>query len=707
MHIFKTTTAVLSVLVLIITGCGSSSKNEMAELLPAKSLSRLKTVQSTVGLSETIKARMILAMEARIDNTLTELYENETYCMREQLELMDDVVYSQGSAPDSAQNGSAGDYSTTNDQVAGVDEADFIKNDGEYIYLATGSTFKIIDAWPPEEANIVSSVPVEGDATRLYIYSNKAVVFSSIDRDDSSGAKNMDYYGFRDCSYGYNCDFTGDGKKLKITIFNIENRLQPELEREIAFSGSYLNARRIDNALHVIVNYPEIRIPGIIYWPESFDWCFSRDEEPDRDKITALFEALKEKNRQLIHAGNLEEFLPEIKDTRYSGTVTPVTENRLTLENLYESQLPDGNSVLTVASIDLDTMTDIVQSSVIGRSGAVYGSGESLYIASRERYNPFLPWFFSPGLSEKFNEVTTVHRFDIQKNPAASAYDSSCAVKGRILNQFSMDEYNGALRIATTSGQMFSGDLHNTLSVLMKEGDELNVVGIVDNIAKTEDIRSVRFDGDKGYVVTFKKTDPLFVFDLSDPVNPRITGELKIPGFSTYMHLMDEHHLLTIGYDADEAGSFAWFDGIMLQIFDVEDMEKPVLTHKEIIGTRGSSSEGTLNHLAFNYFAAKDLLAIPVTVCEGGDNGSYGQDLTFSGLLVYDVTAEAGFSERAGISHLDPESPVTCSNWWTNANSIVKRSIFMDDYVFSIAMDKIKIAKLENPVQDIGTIVIE
>jgi uncharacterized secreted protein with C-terminal beta-propeller domain len=225
-------------------------------------------------------------------------------------------------------------------------------------------------------------------------------------------------------------------------------------------------------------------------------------------------------------------------------------------------------------------------------------------------------------------------------------------------------------------------------------------VGVVDDIAPTEDIRSVRFSGKTAFIVTFKKTDPLFTFDLSDPVDPRIVGELKIPGFSTYMHLLDEQHLLTIGYDAEDHDSFAYFQGLMLQIFDISDLTNPLLVHKEVIGTRGSTSEAATNHLAFNYFAPKGLLALPITVCEdSGGGGSYGDNMTFSGLLVYDISVADGFALRGGVAHVNPAEVENhyafCSNWWTESNSIVQRSIFMDDFVYSVAPTHIKVQDLD------------
>ena len=145
----------------------------------------------------------------------------------------------------------------------------------------------------------------------------------------------------------------------------------------------------------------------------------------------------------------------------------------------------------------------------------------------------------------------------------------------------------------------------------------------------------------------------------------------------------------------------------MLQIFDIGDMTAPQLLHKEIIGTRGTASEAATNHLAFNYFAQKNLLAFPATICEGGTNGYYGDRMTFSGLLVYDVSVTEGFTRRGGISHVDPlseQASQLCYGWWTQPNSAVERSIFMDDYVYSVALDKIKVDDVNSLGEDVAVI---
>jgi hypothetical protein len=280
-------------------------------------------------------------------------------------------------------------------------------------------------------------------------------------------------------------------------------------------------------------------------------------------------------------------------------------------------------------------------------------------------------------------------------------------VKGRVLNQFAMDEHAGHLRIATTTGHLPSSDVHNTLSVLKPDGSALQTVGVLDKLAPKEDIRSVRFDGERGFMVTFKKTDPLYVFDLAEPTQPRVLGELKIPGFSTYMHLMDRQHLLTIGYDASDQGSFAWFTGVLLQVFDITDPTTPTLAHKEVIGTRGSSSEALTNHLAFTFFPPKDLLALPMTICDGGTgSGMYGTTMSFSGLMVYKVTTQAGFNLVGKVPH-PITTGATCSNWWTNASSVVKRSIIMDDYVFSVTDSLVKVNDLRDLTVDVATVPVD
>jgi hypothetical protein len=684
-------------------GCGDSNED------PNYALAALETADSCETCVRQIKANYIQVMERRVDQNLESALMWYRDCEENSIPSIPGSSSSSSSSGSSSSSsggpvpdgGSADTHSETNNQVPGVDEADFIKNDGGHIYILAGNQFKIVDAWPPQSAAVLSSTAIEGTPNKLYVHNNKALIYSSM-----AGANG---YSTRECTYGYDCEFTGDGRMLKITVLDIADKAAPKLEREMLFGGSYLNSRRIESTVHTAVIFPEFAIPGVSIWPADLPPC--APSEPmalTERRVTAIFEKLKADNTRLIEAADFSQYLPTIKDTRYVNGNPVVIDNVLAgCRGFYISQSPEGRSFLSLVSLTLDALDPLAATTILGKPGAIYASKESLYVASRQYREFFGDWYYDD--SQGISEASTIHKFKLAAGAARTDYAGSGVAKGRVLNQFSMDERDGYLRMATTTGRLPSNDTHSTLLTLKEDGGHLVVAGTVDDIAPSEDIRSVRFNGSKAFIVTFKKTDPLFAFDLSDPENPVLAGELKIPGFSTYMHLMDETHLLTIGYDAQDEGNMAWFQGILLQIFDVSQMSAPALTHKEVIGTRGSTSEAATNHLAFNYFAPKNLLALPMVICEESAGGwNYGGLMTFSGLMVYQVTTAEGFDYLGGISHEKPETPESssgyCANWWTRSNSIVKRSIIMDDYVYSVALNAIRVAHVEDlglPVAEI------
>ncbi|MCP4349931.1 MAG: hypothetical protein GY795_30995 [Desulfobacterales bacterium] len=694
------------------------AKNTLNIVGPTPRNARLKAADTCENLLNEFKEKTVKKMEEELDENLKR-YIEWGGCRWWYLEKYNDIpMIDAGESPPSGEG--AEEYSETNTQVEGVDEADFVKNDASHIYILADGKFQIIKAWPPEESSVISSLEIEGTPKKMFVHNNSAFIYSSLDyiRPDDYNPYEDYYYEPQDneCTYGYGCDFTGDGRQLKITVLDISNMAEPAMKRELYFSGSYLNSRRIGDAVHSVLVFPEPQIKGIEYWPNELNcdcyyyWDCYPEEQPDytEEQLTAMFEVLKAKNRDVIMNSDITAWLPSVKDVRYVGG-QPQAEEKLLgdCDDYYVSLQGDGDNFLSMVSTDVTGNEAFHTTSIVGRPGAVYASSSAFYISSRhQQYGMY--WYFDA--EEEIEEASTIHKFTLKNDPPSSAYKGSGVVKGKVLNQFSMDEYNGFLRIATTTGHVPNPNVHSTISVLRDNGSELDVVGQIDGIAPTEDIRSARFDGNRGYIVTFKKTDPLFVFNLSDPYNPVVAGELKIPGFSTYMHRMDEDHLLSIGYDAEDMGSYALFQGIMLQIFDVSDMTKPELIHKEVIGTRGSTSDAATNHLAFNYFKPRELLAIPMIICEeqGGSNGSYGAMMTFSGLMVYNVTSETGFEYIGGVPHEEPETENgyrnSCSNWWTNSNSQVKRSIFMDDYVFSITEDEIKVHLVSNLGTDISLI---
>ncbi len=593
-------------------------------------------------------------------------------------------------------------YSTTNTQVEGVDEADFVKNDGGFIYILAGGKFQILDAWPPQEARRIAAAPVLGTPKKLFVHEDRAVVYSSLgDLPQPGTAPPGVWDDSGDCTYGYDCEFKGDGMSLLVTVFDISDRTALKVLREIVFTGSFLSGRRIGDMVHTVVVFPEVILPDLLYWPKELKdcWRYCSNQVPfpyTEDQVRVMFEELRRRDLEVLDAASLADYLPSITEVRYDGDVRTVHEGLL--RECTDFHLPrsgSGQSLISLVSFDIGNTEDFKATTVIGKPGAVYASLDSLYIATRQYRREMGPWYFEDP--EQISEATTIHKFRLHHDRPGSDYVGSGVVKGRILNQFSMDEHLGYLRIATTAGRVPSPDVYSTVSVLAEREGGLELVGQVDGIAPTEDIRSVRFDGDLGFLVTFKKTDPLFVLDLADPSAPAVRGELKIPGFSTYLHVLDEGHILSIGYDVDDQGSFAWFQGIQLQIMDIASLESPRLLHKVVIGTRGSTSDAATNHLAFNYFRPKGLLALPMVICEGGEGSQFATAMTFNGLQVWSVGLEKGFELVGGVPH-DPtgagDSQATCSNWWTRSNSLVKRSIFMDGFVYAVALDRIEVSAL-------------
>jgi uncharacterized secreted protein with C-terminal beta-propeller domain len=613
-----------------------------------------------------------------------------------------DVVYEEEPEEEGAK-----EYSTTNTQEADVDEADFMKNDGKYIYILANGMFQIVDAWPAEQAHRISTTMLDGAPRAMFVHKERAVIYTSLGGD----------WNFETCTYGYDCEFTGDGKDLQIVVFDLADKAKPKLIRKTTFKGSYLSSRRVEDFVYTAVYFAEPPMPSMVFVPSEYQtylWdCVENEGEKfdiDEKALEDAFEALRLENIEKLNSMTLAEWLPQVTDEvlvngKFQELASPLEE----CGGYYLSQTGDGASLLSLVSFDLTGEKTMAASTAVARPGAVYASKQAFYVASRH-YKNETPYWFEEMVDAQ--ETTTVHKFLMAADSPATAYSGSGLVKGRLLNQFAMSDYQGHLRVASTTGHL-PGPAYNTISVLKAQAGKLELVGMLDNIAPNEDIRSVRFGTDLGFIVTFKKTDPLFVIDLSDPTKPTIKGELKIPGFSTYMHFLDKTHLLTIGYDADDQGSFAWFQGIQLQIIDVTDITKPTLLHKEVIGTRGSSSDAATDHMAFNFFKPKEALAIPMVVCEGGSGGDHGDVMTFNGLMVYNVTVTDGFKYKGGIPHAMPApdgdyySNNACWGWWTQSNSTVKRSVFMDDWVYSVAMDEIKISALDQLDAPVATVSLE
>jgi hypothetical protein len=568
----------------------------------------------------------------------------------------------------------ASEYSTTNTQVAGVDEADYVKNDGDTIYVLNGQALVVLDAWPVEEMAEIARVELPAPPRRMFLSEDRLVVYLRVGGEETET-----------CTYGYDCRSSSDSGSTLVQVYDVSEPALPVLLKEYEFSGSYLASRRIGDRVFSVVHD---RGPAI---PSDADVNVGGNTP---DNLEKQYTQKKAALTALIDNLPAEYFLPWIIEQTpgEAATTTAACDTALA------ASAARGTSFVSVVGFDLATLAAPSSTLIASKPGFVYASPASLYLAV-DGVDGQDDTFSSPWGTNAQDDQTTIHKFGLDGIDAK--YHGSQAIQGHVLNQFSMDEHEDVLRVATSTGWVPDPAVSSNILTLGEQGGEFEVLGKLSGLAPTEDIRSVRFDAGRGFVVTFKKTDPLFVIGLSNPAEPVVLGELKIPGFSTYMHLLDDTHLLAVGFDADDQGDFAYFDGIQIQIFDVSDLDDPKLQHKAVIGTRGSGSEALLDHLAFNYFPSRNVLALPATICQGGDDGQYGDQFEFAGLVVFDVSLLDGLSERGRLPFATPDDvpsgeSLDCGQWWTDASSLVKRSIFTEDYAIGLSDDWVKAAALSD-----------
>jgi uncharacterized secreted protein with C-terminal beta-propeller domain len=301
--------------------------------------------------------------------------------------------------------------------------------------------------------------------------------------------------------------------------------------------------------------------------------------------------------------------------------------------------------------------------------------------------------------------LETYNESPVVVNEDGISYEATTVLDGWVESQFSFDEYRDSLRVATTIGDSWDEDAVSRSNVYVLN-QNLETIGSIKNIAPGERIYSVRFSGDKGYVVTYKEVDPLFVIDLSNPQNPQILGELKIPGFSEYLHMYDDDHVIGIGYETeieeqDRGNGIEQVEvakGLKLSLFDVSDPSNPKELHTQVFGGAGARSDALYEHKGFTFDKEKELLVIPAQLSKVfGPEYDQRVSRVFDGALVFNVRLDSGFTEVGKITHLSPEEQERLGRGeyvesaWEKS---IDRSLYMDDYLYTISDVAIKVHKL-------------
>ena len=457
---------------------------------------------------------------------------------------------------------------------------------------------------------------------------------------------------------------------------DVSDPSSPEWIREWAIDGWMVSSRLTDGRLHIVQKF----FPNLPPLQLTYDGT----EDGRAEAVAANKLALKDVP--------LEELIPYYDNIDEHGNSTG-RSLLITPENFYFPDESNGGSILSIVTIDLNNPISLQSTGLIADAHTVYASTEALYVASSQWNHQII----TLGQTKEYYR-TFLYKFSL--TGARVTVEGVGSVRGKILNQFSMGEYNNILRIATESMTSIEGVWgvtdENNIYCLETRNGRLDIIGQLEGVAPGEDIYAARFIGTRGFLVTFVKVDPLFTIDLTDPTNPVIAGELHVPGYSDYIHPLGNDHLITIGKNTILENGTVWYQGLQLSIFDISDFADPQLLHTELIGDRGTESLALDDHKAFTFWAENGLLAIPVSLYEYHGEPehpySYG-DFSFDGLYVYRVTIEGGFEYLGRIRTGD--EPYTY-NWL--------RGVFIEQDVYAVNKEAVRSASIENIEGSINTL---
>lgn len=584
------------------------------------------------------------------------------------------------------------DFSGTNNQEDGVDEADLVKTDGYHIYTVNGNRLHIFGV--PEFGQLTdeSATPLEGHPQQILLDkdANRLVVFSIVDTNTlpeghplrelvgNNEPDNDDYWYWRTPYLS------------KLTTFDITDRTEPTLLREAYFEGWYQTARKVDSSVR-ISSYASIDNP--VLW----NWYRYIDEQGE--------DATKQIVAEQIRALTLADMIPQVYVRTPDGQFSTTSLSTANCNSFYRPTDSHARGIASIMSFDLNDDELVIDSDNVVSNYATFYSSQDNIVLTESAHDWW--WFYTyPEDPDQLN----VHAFDI-RTPGETHYAGSGRVEGVLWDQFQISEYEGALRIATTTDlfarwwNLDDGEEppqpESHVYVLEQQGSQLVTVGHVGGIAPGETIQSARFAGDKAYLVTFRNTDPLFTLDLSDNTNPRVIGHLEVPGFSSYIHPLGDDKLLTIGVGGDETGA-NWRTTV--STFDVSDFANPTRSGVlDIAGEDGWSwSEAQWDHHAFTYWAPKQLLAVPQSTYEYDydDETGYYNYRYLSKLELVNVNEETGALSRKGAIDHTQFYPPDDDRWYYLD---IRRSIFMGDYVYAISDKAITVHR----TSDLGQVAVQ
>lgn len=557
------------------------------------------------------------------------------------------AVGNQMGAPATAPTTGAPSYSGTNVQVAGVDELDMVKTDGTYLYLASSSEVDVFLAYPAASMHLVSRIEL-ANLTTATPDANTTVWASGLFLDGSTLVVVAQAYTY---SYGYGyakpapmmmpatvAIYPAPARTLAF-LFDVSDPASPVLLHTLSVTGSPSSGRMVNGTIYLVSTQWILQLNGTYGLPQ---------------------------------------------------TCLDATCTNLSADQVYhDPQSEDSWDYTNILAIDTGTAASRVTSIVTGGYTVLYMSPMSMYLA-------FFKWAATPmGIATPLmptqvgNGWTTIYKLQ------ASGLDVEAVavgnVAGSLLSQYSMDEWRGYLRVATTERSFAMGTSSSANGVYVFDGG-MHLVGAISDLAPGESIFAVRFVDDKAYVVTFRKIDPLFVIDLADPTAPSVSGFLEMPGFSDYLYPLDAGHLVGLGKDATPAveGNWSWYQGLKLALYNVTDPTAPSETANVTVGDRGSDSEALYDPHAFLYVPDRQLVVVPVDLAivnasqypDGVPQWAWGT-VVWQGVYLFHVDATTGIQTLGRVSQDNGTINATCG-WYGSPNEI-RRSLYIGDVLYTIS----------------------
>jgi hypothetical protein len=557
-----------------------------------------------------------------------------------------------------APGGQSVDHSGTNVQVLGVDEPDMVKTDGERIVVLSEGTLIVADV-TGREPEVVGRLHV-GDLSvqNMFLSGDTVLLF---------GSAWSTVYPVMETSV----DIAPTYQSPTVQLIEVDIRRDPEIVRTMSIDGRYISARMVGNTVRLVLTSG----------PVGFEWNY-----PTGSGLRAERKAIRE-NREIVRNSTEDNWIPYYVVTDADGDV----EAEGILFDCNRANHPEefsGLNMLSVATIDLGNGLDVIDATgVLATGDTVYASADSLYVATQNW--DVWRWAQTGNEEDRPDGVTTeIHKFDMSRADRTE-YLASGRIDGYLLNQFAMDEFDGLLRVASTSSPNWwggGGDPESRVTVLEEDGGELVEIGMVDGLGETEQIYSVRFMEDVAYVVTFRQTDPLYTIDLSDPEDPQVVGELKILGYSAYLHPVGDGLLMGVGQDATKRGRV---QGTQVSIFDVSDPSDPTRIDTYTLD-EGSSSQVEYDHHAFLYWEDTGLAMVPVQQWWWDSK----TESTFFGAVGLQVEDDGDLREIRRISH-----PGAGEEAWDYRGQIL-RSIVIGDSVFTVSAKGIMQSDLDTLLEE-------